>query len=30
MKTIDKLLTYYTSKGVEFGQDGWVRLRPSE
>lgn len=30
MKMINKLLTYYTSKGVEFGQNGWVRLRPAD
>jgi len=28
MSTINKLVTYYQSKGVEFGPDGWVRVKP--
>lgn len=27
--TVDKLRSYYTSKGVEFGRNGRVRLRPT-
>lgn len=23
------LMGFYTAKGIEFGQNGWVRLRPS-
>lgn len=30
LNTLDKLLRYYDEQGVEFGQNGWVRLRPSE
>lgn len=27
--SLTSLRLYYEAKGVEFGQDGWVRLRPT-
>lgn len=28
LDTVQRLVTYYVEHGVEFGPDGWVRIKP--